>query len=82
MPAGVARRVVATDLAAAYGPGWQERLVAIDELPAAAASSGQVHRGRWMDDSGQIVDVAVKVQYRAWTRHCAQIFARGACWRE
>jgi predicted unusual protein kinase regulating ubiquinone biosynthesis (AarF/ABC1/UbiB family) len=63
MSADVARRVVAADLAAAYGPGWQERLVAFDDLPAAAASIGQVHRGRWMDDTGQIVDVAVKVQY-------------------
>jgi predicted unusual protein kinase regulating ubiquinone biosynthesis (AarF/ABC1/UbiB family) len=63
MPAEVARRVVAADLAGAYGPGWQERLVALDELPAAAASIGQVHRGRWRDDDGQVVDVAVKVQY-------------------
>jgi predicted unusual protein kinase regulating ubiquinone biosynthesis (AarF/ABC1/UbiB family) len=63
MSADVARRVVEADLAAAYGPGWQERLVAFDDLPAAAASIGQVHRGRWMDDTGQIVDVAVKVQY-------------------
>jgi len=63
MPAEVARRVVAADLAAAYGSGWRERLVAFDDLPAAAASIGQVHRGRWRNDSGQIVDVAVKVQY-------------------
>ena len=63
MPAEVARRVVATDLAVAYGPGWRERLVAFDDTPAAAASIGQVHRGRWRADSGQIVEVAVKVQY-------------------
>src|ERR1700730_10391084 len=65
MPAEVARRVVAADLAVAYGPGWQERLVALNDLPAAAASIGQVHRGRWRDDRGQVVDVAVKVQYPA-----------------
>jgi predicted unusual protein kinase regulating ubiquinone biosynthesis (AarF/ABC1/UbiB family) len=65
MPAEVARRVVAADLAVAYGPGWQQRLVAFDEMPAAAASIGQVHRGRWRDDRGQVVDVAVKVQYPA-----------------
>ena len=63
MPAEAARRVVAADLAAAYGPGWQERLVAFDGIPAAAASIGQVHRGQWRIDGGQIVEVAVKVQY-------------------
>jgi len=63
MPSGVARRVVAADLAVAFGPGWQQRLVAFDDAPAAAASIGQVHRGRWRDDTGQVVDVAVKVQY-------------------
>ena len=63
MPAEVARRVVAADLAVAYGPGWRERLVAFDDTPAAAASIGQVHRGRWRADGGQIVEVAVKVQY-------------------
>jgi predicted unusual protein kinase regulating ubiquinone biosynthesis (AarF/ABC1/UbiB family) len=63
MPAEVARRVVAADLAAAYGPGWPDRLVAFDEIPAAAASIGQVHRGQWRIDGGQVVQVAVKVQY-------------------
>src|SRR6266478_8522975 len=38
MPAEVARRVVAADLAAAYGAGWQERLVAFGDIPVAAAS--------------------------------------------
>src|SRR5216683_1408057 len=47
MPAEVARRIVAADLGAAYGPGWRERLVAFDDQPVAAASIGQVHRGRW-----------------------------------
>jgi len=63
MPAEVARRVVAADLAAVYGPGWQERLLAFDDIPAAAASIGQVHRGQWRMDGGQVVEVAVKVQY-------------------
>jgi predicted unusual protein kinase regulating ubiquinone biosynthesis (AarF/ABC1/UbiB family) len=63
MPAEVARRVVAADLTAAYGPGWQERLVAFDDIPTAAASIGQVHRGQWRIDGGQVVEVAVKVQY-------------------
>jgi predicted unusual protein kinase regulating ubiquinone biosynthesis (AarF/ABC1/UbiB family) len=63
MPAEVARRVVAADLAVAYGPGWQDRLVAFDDIPAAAASIGQVHRGQWRTGGGQVVQVAVKVQY-------------------
>src|SRR5260370_8046235 len=63
MPAEVARRVVAADLAAAYGAGWQERLVAFGDIPVAAASIGQVHRGQWRIDGGQVVQVAVKVQY-------------------
>jgi predicted unusual protein kinase regulating ubiquinone biosynthesis (AarF/ABC1/UbiB family) len=63
MPAEVARGIAAADLAAAYGPGWRDRLVAFDDTPAAAASIGQVHRGQWRDDRGRVVDVAVKVQY-------------------
>src|SRR5205807_2717400 len=47
MPAGTARRVVDADLTVAYGPHWRERLVAFDDRPVAAASIGQVHRGRW-----------------------------------
>ena len=42
---------------------WRDRLVAFDDTPRAAASIGQVHRGRWRDDHGRIVEVAVKVQY-------------------
>jgi predicted unusual protein kinase regulating ubiquinone biosynthesis (AarF/ABC1/UbiB family) len=63
MPTVTARRVIAADLGAAFGPGWLERLVAFDDTPTAAASIGQVHRGRWCDDDGRIVEVAVKVQY-------------------
>src|SRR5467141_3444755 len=54
MPPETARRVIAADLGAAFGPGWQERLVAFGDTPAAAASIGQVHRGRWRDDDGRI----------------------------
>jgi predicted unusual protein kinase regulating ubiquinone biosynthesis (AarF/ABC1/UbiB family) len=63
MPAETAHRVIAADLGAAFGPGWQERLVAIGDTPVAAASIGQVHRGQWRDHDGRIVEVAVKVQY-------------------
>src|SRR5579859_5950267 len=63
MQAEVAHRVIAADLGAAFGPGWQERLVAFGDVPVAAASIGQVHHGLWRDDRGQVVKVAVKVQY-------------------
>src|SRR6266700_2639883 len=63
MPAEVARRIVAADLAVAYGPNWRQRLVAFGDTPVAAASIGQGRRGRWRDDRGRLVEVAVKVQY-------------------
>jgi predicted unusual protein kinase regulating ubiquinone biosynthesis (AarF/ABC1/UbiB family) len=46
-------------LAAELGTGWRKKLVELDDNPAAAASIGQVHRGRWSDGR----EVAVKVQY-------------------
>ena len=46
-------------LAAELGAGWRKRLVELDDNPAAAASIGQVHKGRWEDGR----EVAVKVQY-------------------
>ncbi|MDZ5660504.1 AarF/ABC1/UbiB kinase family protein [Nocardioides sp. S-58] len=49
------------------GADWRERLVWLDGAPTAAASIGQVHRGRWVDHAtgadGTERDVAVKVQY-------------------
>jgi predicted unusual protein kinase regulating ubiquinone biosynthesis (AarF/ABC1/UbiB family) len=55
MPTMTVRERLAEDL----GEDWSTRLVELDPLPAAAASIGQVHRGRWSDGR----DVAVKVQY-------------------
>jgi predicted unusual protein kinase regulating ubiquinone biosynthesis (AarF/ABC1/UbiB family) len=43
----------------ALGPDWREQLVWLDGGPTAAASIGQVHKGRWHDGR----EVAVKVQY-------------------
>ena len=63
MPAETAHRVVAAELGAAYGADWRERLVALSDTPRAAASIGQVHHGLWRDDRGQVIEVAVKVQY-------------------
>lgn len=41
------------------GASWRKHLVAFDDNPAASASIGQVHRGRWSDGRS----VAVKIQY-------------------
>ena len=42
-----------------FGDDWDDLLVHLDPVPAASASIGQVHRGRWHDGR----EVAVKVQY-------------------
>ncbi|MEU6137828.1 AarF/ABC1/UbiB kinase family protein [Nocardioides sp. NPDC047086] len=55
MPTGIVRGLLARDL----GPDWASQLVELSEEPAASASIGQVHRGRWADGR----EVAVKVQY-------------------
>jgi predicted unusual protein kinase regulating ubiquinone biosynthesis (AarF/ABC1/UbiB family) len=55
MSATTVHHVLATEL----GTSWRKKLVEFDDNPAAAASIGQVHRGRWADGR----EVAVKVQY-------------------
>ena len=55
MEAATVHHVLATEL----GTRWRSKLVEFDDDPAAAASIGQVHRGRWSDGR----EVAVKVQY-------------------
>ena len=55
MPTSTVRQVLASDL----GADWSQRLVWLDGGPTAAASIGQVHKGRWHDGR----EVAVKVQY-------------------
>jgi predicted unusual protein kinase regulating ubiquinone biosynthesis (AarF/ABC1/UbiB family) len=55
MPASMAYE----EIEDALGPDWRDQLVQMDEEAAAAASIGQVHRGRWHDGR----EVAIKVQY-------------------
>ena len=59
MPARQLSRVLAREL----GEDWRERIVEFDETPIAAASIGQVHRGKIHDDLGHVVDVVFKIQY-------------------
>jgi predicted unusual protein kinase regulating ubiquinone biosynthesis (AarF/ABC1/UbiB family) len=55
MPTITVREILAREL----GADWKDHLVELDPVPAAAASIGQVHRGRWADGR----EVAIKVQY-------------------
>ena len=47
--------VVHQQLVRELGAGWKRKIVEFDDIPTAAASIGQVHRGRWVDGS----DVAI-----------------------
>ncbi|MFB9532773.1 ABC1 kinase family protein [Nonomuraea roseola] len=55
MPAASVHRVLAED----FGEDWRAHFASFDDLPAASASIGQVHRAVWADGRS----VAVKVQY-------------------
>lgn len=55
LPAETIHRILANEL----GDDWRDRFAEFSDVPAAAASIGQVHKATWHD--GRIV--AVKVQY-------------------
>jgi predicted unusual protein kinase regulating ubiquinone biosynthesis (AarF/ABC1/UbiB family) len=55
MPAATVHQVLDEQ----FGRGWRRRFAAFEDVPAAAASIGQVHRATWSDGR----TVAVKVQY-------------------
>src|SRR3954451_2192083 len=55
MPAGTVHKVLDEQ----FGKRWPDRFREFDDVPAAAASIGQVHRAVWADGR----EVAVKIQY-------------------
>jgi predicted unusual protein kinase regulating ubiquinone biosynthesis (AarF/ABC1/UbiB family) len=55
LPAATVHRVLAADL----GDDWRASFSSFDDMPAAAASIGQVHKAVWGDGRA----VAVKIQY-------------------
>jgi predicted unusual protein kinase regulating ubiquinone biosynthesis (AarF/ABC1/UbiB family) len=55
LPVAVVHRVLDEQ----FGRSWRERFESFDDVPAAAASIGQVHRAVWSDGR----KVAVKLQY-------------------
>jgi predicted unusual protein kinase regulating ubiquinone biosynthesis (AarF/ABC1/UbiB family) len=52
-------QTVRDQIAKSLGPDWKDQIVWFDGGPTAAASIGQVHKGRWHDGR----EVAIKVQY-------------------
>ena len=55
LPAAAVHKVLTAEL----GPEWRSQFRVFSDIPAAAASIGQVHRATWSDGR----EVAVKIQY-------------------
>ncbi|MDT7546124.1 MAG: hypothetical protein QOE99_2234 [Actinomycetota bacterium] len=55
LPAAAVHKVLTAEL----GPEWRSQFQVFSDIPAAAASIGQVHRATWSDGR----EVAVKIQY-------------------
>jgi predicted unusual protein kinase regulating ubiquinone biosynthesis (AarF/ABC1/UbiB family) len=59
LPIATVHKVLATEL----GPQWRSKFLDFEDVPAAAASIGQVHRAVWKGRGKAGRQVAVKIQY-------------------
>jgi predicted unusual protein kinase regulating ubiquinone biosynthesis (AarF/ABC1/UbiB family) len=59
LPVASVHKVLASEL----GPDWRDKFVHFEDVPAAAASIGQVHRAVWKTRAKAGRRVAVKIQY-------------------
>ncbi len=59
LPAASVHKVLASE----FGPDWRKKFVDFEDVPAAAASIGQVHRAVWKTRAKGGRRVAVKIQY-------------------
>jgi len=59
LPVATVHKVLAAEL----GPAWRSRFLHFEDVPAAAASIGQVHRAVWKTRGRAGKRVAVKIQY-------------------
>jgi predicted unusual protein kinase regulating ubiquinone biosynthesis (AarF/ABC1/UbiB family) len=59
LPTATVHKVLATEL----GPQWRSKFLDFEDVPAAAASIGQVHRAVWKGRGKTGRQVAVKIQY-------------------
>jgi predicted unusual protein kinase regulating ubiquinone biosynthesis (AarF/ABC1/UbiB family) len=59
LPAAAVRKVLAAEL----GDDWRDKFLDFEDVPAAAASIGQVHRAVWKTRAKTGRRVAVKIQY-------------------
>src|SRR5690349_23646778 len=69
-------QTVRDQIEGALGPDWREQLVWLDGGPTAAASIGQVHKGRWHDGRDVAVVVPASLVHLGSEVHTAELQSR------